>query len=373
MLKAAVSGVVPYRLSLSALIALRRRREVLLEAWTQRVEQSEVAYSGGHCFVASGLLNDMKVCIKQTFTRAGWCTCIGAQLPIHLRGLAAWVRCSQPKPKETGAEREVGDPEFGRVVRVAGPAAVVTATLTEGARARLAGFFTHRSGRVLEGWVESRTSGLLWSPSDVEDELDVVVRLVRALKFPAEQTVERLAHIARQDVLLAVRDKALRRLIQDFPEAPQTADVLTEVLAQEDNRLEVSARLVDPQAGPHIVRVVMAKERLSSFLRARALGWIAHAAGRSDETSELVRFLRSTESRIQFVAAEALADIVVPTAAAELHALAHRPFTAPEVRRAASRALRAIRQKVGMELSGSLSLCTGATGSVSVVGSEPKS
>lgn len=248
---------------------------------------------------------------------------VSCRLPHHLQTMAML-----PKGRRGGGPNLAsGDEAFDRVAGVFGPTAVTTAALSEAARARVAALVA-AGGEVREGWVQLSLSGRRLESTALEAALSQVVLTARSLAFDALELADRLAAVAIDDRLLSVRTVALSELIAAFPQAPETKRAIEAAFRENHPRLRLLAAL-----GPGIV-----------------------PPDPEGGLPAVVRRLRSTDPAVQIGAAQQLAADGSPEAARELHALAYRLFTPPEVRRAAIRALQRLGERSGFDRVGALSL-----------------
>lgn len=248
---------------------------------------------------------------------------VACQLPSALRKVAVLA----PGTRTSGPRLASGDDEFDRRAAVFGPTAITTAALTEAARARLGGLVAD-GGSVRRGWVKLGLSRRQLESGTVQSALSKVVLTARSLAFEEPELTTRLAAVAIEDRLLSVRAVALSELLAAFPQALETDRAVEAAFRESHPRLRLLAAL-----GPGIVPP-------------------APEGG----VPALVRRLRSTDAAVQIGAARALAEVGGPEAARELHALAYRLFTPPEVRRAAIRSLQRLRDDRGADDAGALSL-----------------
>ncbi len=300
-------------------------------------------------------------------------TRVEASLPSHLERLEAGPVGGRG-PLDLRPLATTGDRDFDRKVAVRGPDLVVAAALGEAARTYLIGLVSARGGRVRDGFVTVTLPGHATPVNRVEDHLGLVAHVARTLGFAVDATAERLGRIVRTDALVSVRQRALARLLEHFPRDSVTQDALGYALGSDSVALRVTAAAACPERGPPALRALLSgADRCFAPLdgpeRARALGLLVGLDRRPEEVRALRSLLWEGDVRSRLAAAEALADVAGPEAAAELFSLSQRMFTPPELRRAAARALDRVRLRVGTELEGALSLCP-AAGALSLANDE---
>ncbi len=294
------------------------------------------------------------------------------RLPIHLRSLTVMSRniavLSEIPVGIQQAERCLGDPSFSERVWVAGPAASVFAVFSEGVRARVAGAISIRTCRIREGWVETYQPGWVNREDLLEDELDFVGRLAKSVYFAPNELKFRLQQVAEQDSLRLVRQKALRYLVQIFPEASETIEVLFRTFAGVECRDRIWLHLVEPRRSSHLLRTLARRRWLKASVRAQVLGLLAGLDTLPDDRDELLKLLHGADPEAQLYAAEALGETADLRALPLLYSLANRAFISTELQQVAAWSFGQVQRRLGREVEGALSLCGVSSGRVSLVG-----
>lgn len=363
MLPEVVLGAATMSATLGGWAAVRgHRARRVADKLAQRLDASRVIVGAQGRLEAEGQIDGVDVVVEHLEACSpaprGFHTRIAARLPSHLGALKIGApRSAMIDVLSLHPVTPSGDLGFDRRIAVRGPESVVGPALDEASRALLAGLVLGRRGRVHRGWVEITVPGLEWRLDRIEDQLGVVARVAASLQFEKAEAATRLQRIAELDGLSAVRQLALLRLLELHPDSACTRRAVADALASDVIRLRLIAASVLPEAGAREARRLLASAETDPEDRVRALGLLVRHEGDAEAREEIHRLLQSGSPLVQVAAAAALAELGGPEAAAVLYEVAHRLFTPSNVRRAALTALDRLRNRMGLDREGALSLC----------------
>ncbi|MBI5368333.1 MAG: HEAT repeat domain-containing protein [Planctomycetes bacterium] len=193
-----------------------------------------------------------------------------------------------------GSDVRVGVPLVDQELLLEGPEALVVGLLDERTRGELAELVRRRGGRVAHGalFVEFSVTGF-----DADEFLGEVRRgaeLAGRLSLARRSLPQRLQANAQGDTATAVRQRCLKLLLEDYPNAPETAAALLRAAHDPDPMLRL---LAAERLGEEGWDVLRALAESGDVPIARPLAGLGRAAAQAPSERMVPRLVAALDSR----------------------------------------------------------------------------